>query len=282
LFDLVEPGSYGRAAGAERAGDNAGALGGPLLASLLLTVVGIRTTLYLSAIPGVLAAIAITIAGREARRSLSAHSGRRTLSLNVRALRDAGLARALAPAAAFELGNIAATLLILRSTELLHTGGRSLTQAAALAVLLYAAHNGAAAVASLGGGHCADRRGPRLVFGVAAAVYAASYALFAVGSHSWPVLLVGFVAAGVGIGLAETAESTMIAQIAPAELRGSAFGLLGLTQALGDLGSSAVVGALWAGLAPSVGFGYAAGWMAIAVVAVTLLARSAATARPRT
>jgi MFS family permease len=225
----------------------------------------------------VFAAVAITVAGREARRSLSAASGPRTLSLNVRALRDAGLARALAPAAAFELGNIATTLLILRSTDLLHTGGRSLTAAAAVSVLLYAAHNGAATVASLGGGHWADSRGPRVVFGMAAAVYAASYVLFAIGSHRWAVLLVGFAGAGVGIGLAETAESTMVARIAPTELRGSAFGLLGLTQALGDLGSSAVVGALWAGLTPAVGFSYAAGWMVIAIGAVILVARRSIT-----
>ena len=109
LFDLVEPAAYGRAGGAERAGDNAGALAGPLLGALLLWLVGIRTALYLSAIPGVLAAVAITLAARHARATLTAPGAKRTLSLNLGALRNAGLLRALAPAAAFELGNIATT-----------------------------------------------------------------------------------------------------------------------------------------------------------------------------
>jgi MFS family permease len=273
LYDLVEPSAFGRASGAERAGDNAGALLGPLLASGLLAWFGIRAALYLTAIPGVFAAVAITVAARQARRHVTARKGRRTLSLNARALRDAGLARALVPAAAFELGNVAATLLILRATQLLHDSGRGPTAAAALAVLLYAAHNGTAAVASLVGGHWADRAGPRRVFAVAALAYVAGYAVFAAGPHLWPALLVGFVLAGVGIGFAETAQSTMVAQVAPAQLRGSAFGLLGLTQAVGDLGSTAVVGVLWAAVSPTLGFGYAAAWMLIAVVAATTTGR---------
>jgi hypothetical protein len=64
----------------------------------------------------------------------------------------------------------------------------------------------------------------------------------------------------------------MVAQLAPAQLRGSAFGLLGLTQAFGDLGSTAVVGVLWAAVSPMLGFAYAAAWMLIAVVAATAIA----------
>jgi MFS family permease len=92
-----------------------------------------------------------------------------------------------------------------------------------------------------------------------------------VGANSWPVLLAGFFLAGVGIGFAETAETTMVAQIAPPDLRGSAFGLLGLTQAIGDLGSSAVAGLLWAGIAPAIGFGYAASWMLVALGAAVVI-----------
>jgi MFS family permease len=273
LFDLVEPSAYGRASGAERAGDNTGALLGPLLASAALAWLGLRTALYLSAIPGVFAALAITVAARHARRRVIAPEARRRLSLNVRALWAAGLARALVPAAAFELGNIAATLLILRATQLLNDSGRGLTAAAALAVLLYAAHNGTAALASGAGGHWVDRAGPRRVFTVAALAYVAGYAVFAAGPHPWPVLLVGFVLAGIGIGFAETAQSTMVAHIASPELRGSAFGLLGLTQAAGDLGSTTVVGVLWASVNPTLGFGYAAAWMVIAIIAATFGAR---------
>jgi MFS family permease len=267
---LVPPTAFGRASGVERAGDNAGALIGPLLASALVGVLGIRHLMLLAFIPGVLAAAAITVAAREARRTVTTPVGRRTLSFNVRELRDAGLIRVLTPAALFELGNVATTLLILRATGLLHSDGRSLAAATSLAVLLYAAHNGTAMLAALAGGHAVDRLSPRAVFGAGAAVYVVAYALFAWNQHAWPLLLLGFVLAGVGIGCAETAESTMVALSLPDELRGNGYGLLGLVQSMGDLGASLVAGLIWALVSPTAAFGYAAAWMLAAVVAISL------------
>ncbi len=56
----------------------------------------------------------------------------------------------------YGLGNFAPTLLVLRATDLLHPG-RTLTSAAALAVLLYSIHNAANAVAAYPAGAVADR-----------------------------------------------------------------------------------------------------------------------------
>jgi MFS family permease len=272
LVSLVPRSAYGRAAGVERAGDNAGAIVGPLLASLFVGLVGIRWTILLSFIPGILAAGAITLAAREARRSVGTVEGRRRLSFNLRELWHAGLPRAITPAALFELGNIATTLLILRATDLLHADGRSLTAATAVAVLLYAAHNAAATVAALAGGHLADRASPRLVFAAGSAVYVAAYVIFAADQHAWPVLLLAFLLAGIGIGLAETAESTTVALQLPDRLRGNGFGVLGLVQSFGDLGATLVVGLLWAAVSPTVAFGYAALWMVASLVASWRLA----------
>jgi MFS family permease len=199
LASLVPPNAYGRAFGLERAGDNLGAVVGPLLASVLVAAVGIRSAFYWALLPGLLAAVAITVAAREARRTRLQPALRRTLRLNLRVLRRAGLVRALLPVTLFEVGNVAATLLILRATQLLHHGDRSLTAAAALAILLYAAHNAAATIASAGGGHWIDRAGPHVVFVVAAALYIGAYGMFAVSWHTWPPLLLAFALAGAGI-----------------------------------------------------------------------------------
>ena len=152
LTSLAGRDAYGRAFGLERAGDNAGAIIGPLLAAGLVGVLGVRHAILLAFIPGVLAAVAITLAAREAARVVGSDVGRRTFSLNLRELRHAGLGRVLAPVALFELGNVATTLLILRATGLLHTSGRSLTAATSLAILLYVAHNAAATATALAGG----------------------------------------------------------------------------------------------------------------------------------
>jgi MFS family permease len=65
LADIV----YGRAYGFERAMDNLGAIAGPLLALGLVDLVGTRTAIALSIIPGLLAALAIVYAIRHAPRA---------------------------------------------------------------------------------------------------------------------------------------------------------------------------------------------------------------------
>jgi MFS family permease len=85
------------------------------------------------------------------------------------------------------------------------------------------------------------------------------------------VLLAGFVLAGVGIGCAETAESTMVALALPDRLRGNGYGVLGLVQSLGDLGASVVAGLIWALVSPTAAFGYAAAWMLAALVTATAM-----------
>jgi MFS family permease len=172
-------------------------------------------------------------------------------------------------------------LLILRSTDLLATGTRSYAAAASLAILVYAGHNAFASVVALGGGHWIDRAGPRVVFGTGAALYVLAYAGFAIGPHAWWELLIAFALAGSGIGLAETAESTLVAGLLPDELRGSGFGALGAIQAAGDFASTTVVGILFAVVSARVGFAYAGAWMVLAVIAAgaTALPSASPTAR---
>jgi len=261
LTSLAPREAYGRAFGIERAGDNLGAVVGPLAAAGLVAWLGIRPTLWLAALPALLAAVAIGVAAAEARRL---HSPvRRRARLELRALREAGLARPMLPVALFEISNVSTTLLILRSTDLLHHGGRTLTAATSLAVLVYAGHNVVAAGVALAGGRWIDRIGPRPVFAAGATAYVIAYAAFALPLHTWPALLAAFTLAGCGIGLAEAAESTLVAHLLPDRFRGSGFGMLGALQSFGGLASSAIVGVLWAAASPAVGFAYAGGLMGL-------------------
>ncbi len=267
LASLAPKTGYGRAFGVERAGDNLGAVVGPLLAAGLVAWVGIRPAIYFAFVPGALAAVAISVAAREARRQGHSVVPRR-LRLELSAMREAGAVRALVPIALFELGNVATTLLILRATQLLHNGTTTLALATLLAILLYSGHNASAAVVALLGGHWLDRTDARLVFATGAGLYILAYAGFALPMRAPLLLLLAFLLAGAGIGLAETAESTVFARLLPDHLRGSGYGLLGATQAVGDFTSSAVVGLLYVAVSPTVGFGYAAAWMALSLTTV--------------
>jgi len=268
LASLAPPEAYGRAFGYERTMDHAGAVAGPLLAAGFVATIGIRPTIYLSAVPGALAAIAILAAAREARGRGPAI--RRRVHLELGAMREAGMVRALAPVTLFELGNCATTLLILRATSLLHAG-RSVTDAAAVAVLLFAAHNLVGSALSYPAGHVVDRRGPRLVFGAGALLFGLAYLGFALHVQAWPVLLVFFGLAGAGLGLTDTAESALVARLLPDELRGSGFGLLGGVQSLGDFVSSAAVGLVWTLISPGAAFVVAAVWMVLSVVTTAIV-----------
>jgi len=265
LTDLARRENTGRAFGLERASDNLGAIVGPLLASVLVGVIGIRWTISLAFVPGAFAAVAITVAVREARGHLTGGQPKAQLSLNLRRLHREGLTRVLAPLACFELGNLATTLLILRATDVLLAAGWTATAAASGAIVMYAGHNAVAAASSLLAGHLSDLRGPRITFALGAGMYVAAYVVFAVGGGPAGVVG-GFLLAGVGIGLAQTAESAVVALNISAEVRSQAFGALGLTQSVGDIGATVVAGVLWSAFSPTLAFGYAAAWMLLSVL----------------
>ena len=146
LADVVPPDAYGRAYGFERTADNLGAIVGPVLAIALIAIFDVRTAMLVSIVPGLLAALAILAAVRRVRRASAWE--RRPIHLQVRPVLRGGLGRLFAGMGAFEFGNCAATLLILRATELLEPG-RGQDRAASIAVLLYVAYNVAATLASL-------------------------------------------------------------------------------------------------------------------------------------
>jgi MFS family permease len=269
LSSLAASEAYGRSFGIERAGDNLGAVVGPLLAAGLVRWIGIRPALWCAAIPGVFAALAITVAAHAARSVPS--EDRNRFALRLRELRRIGLARPMVPVVCFECGNTAVTLLILRATQLLHSGGRNLIAATSLAIVIYAGHNAAAALAAAVGGRWIDRSGPRTSFAAGAGLYVVAYGVFALGTSLWPVLLGAFLLAGSGIGLSETSEAVLVARAAPDALRGSAFGALGGVQAVGDIISSVTVGLLYTTVSPLAAFTYAGGWMFVSLLSSTWL-----------
>lgn len=256
LADAVPPEAYGRAYGFERAMDNLGAIAGPLLAIGLVAVFGVRTAILLSTIPGLMAPLTILYAVRHLPR-LTARE-RRPIRVRVRPVLRGRLGALMLAVSAFELGNIAVTLLILRASELL-APSRGADGATRIALLLYAGYNLAATLMSFPGGHLGDRRGTVRVMTGGAVVFVAAYLVLAATGPSIGPLIAGFLLAGIGIGCVETAEHAAVASLAPADLRGSAFGLLAAVQSFGNLAASAAAGALWTLVSAPAAFLYAAG-----------------------
>ena len=269
LTDLVSPEVYGRAYGFERAMDNLGAIVGPLLALALVALVGVREAILLSFVPGFLAAAAIFVAIKAAPR-LEKHE-RSPLRLRIRPVLRGDLGKLLLAVSAFELGNAAATLLILRATDLL-TPSRGHDSAVKVALILYAGYNLAATLASVPAGRATDRRGGIVVLLAGVLAFLVAYVGFAFTGSAIVLLAALFAAAGIGIGFAETAQHAAVAALAPTDLRGSAFGALAAIQSFGNLAASAVAGGLWTLVSPRAAFLYLAAWMAVSVGALVLAA----------
>jgi MFS family permease len=271
LADLVEPSAYGRAYGFERAMDNFGAIVGPLLALLLVSLVGVRQAILLSIVPGLLAAVAIYYAARHVEKPTTREH--RPIRLQVRPVLQGRLGRLFIGMGAFEFGNAAATLMILRATELL-TPSRGEHAAAQIALLLYVGYNVAGTLASLPGGHLSDRRSALHSLVIGAGAFLVAYLVFAASGPGILVLLSAFVLAGVGIGFVETAEAAAVASMADESIRGSAFGLLAGAQSLGNFVASAIAGILWTTVSPTAAFLWLSAWMVIACIAFLTMPRA--------
>jgi MFS family permease len=273
LADIVPAKAYGRAYGFERMMDNLGAIFGPLLALGLVAWLGVTWAIGLSVIPGLLAAAAIVYAIRKTPRPTS--HDRVPLRIRVRPVLRGDLGRLMGAVAAFEVGNVAATLLILRASDLL-TPEHGAKTATTIALGLYTAYNVAATTSSIPAGRLSDRlgtRGPVLVLAGGVLAFAAAYGLFAVTGAVVAILAVPFVLAGIGIGAVETAQHSAVAALAPADLRGSAFGMLATVQSFGNLAASTIAGILWTTASPTAAFTYLTGWMLLALVGLLLAAR---------
>lgn len=273
LADIVPAKAYGRAYGFERMMDNLGAIFGPLLALGLVAWLGVQWAIGLSVIPGLLAAGAIVYAVRKTPRPTS--RDKVALKIRIKPVLEGDLGRLMGAVAAFEVGNVAATLLILRASDLLAPEHGTNT-ATTIALGLYTAYNVAATIASVPAGRLSDRlgiRGPIVVLASGVAAFALAYGLFTVDTAAIVLLAIPFVLAGVGIGAVETAQHSAVAALAPKGLRGSAFGMLATVQSLGNLAASGIAGILWTAVSPTAAFAYLTAWMLLALAGLLFSAR---------
>jgi MFS family permease len=278
LAESVAAKDRGKAFGFHRAGDTVGAIIGPLLGAAVLhwtepyaedlyagadATAPYRLVFLLTLIPGVGSALAFAATVTEKRRAGHPH---RRFWTSMQAL-PVGFRRFLLGAGVFGLGDFSATLLVLAATELL-TPAYGLVDAAQVAAVLYALRNAVYAAASYPTGHMSDLFGRRGLLAVGYLVGAAMCGGFAAVSVLSSVGLVAlgllFVLSGISIAAVDSLEGALAADlVADESLRGTAYGVLGTVNGLGDLVSSAAVGFLWWGIGPVAGFAYASVMMLV-------------------
>lgn len=257
LADLVPPAGRGRAFGLQRAMDNAGAVVGPLLAALLLKFVfeDERSIFLLAAVPGLAAVALLVFAVKEPPRSAPAPASPRPASGPL----PRRLWTAIGIFVLFTLASSTDAFLILRASD----AGVAIWQLP----LLWAFFNAIKAAAGVPGGALADRLGRVPAIAAGWAVYAVSYVGFAFVSGPaamWGLL--GFYA--LFYAMTEGAERALVADLAPAHLRGKAFGAFHAAVGLASLPASILFGLWWKAFGPRGAFLIGAGIAVLATVAL--------------
>ena len=268
MAEAVDPAYRGRAFGLERAMDTTGAVLAPLLVVGAMSLGATqRHVIAAAAIPGLLAALCITFLVRE--RSQRQPVSRPFLtSLG-------GLPRRfyqfLLGVGLFGLGDFADTFYILYAVTVL-TPVLGAPKAASISVLLYAIHNVTYAAMSYGGGWLSDYVNRRLLLigGYLCAAVAAG--LMVIHVTSMPALVALFAIGGIAVGMYETVEDAIVADIVSDERRGSAYGALALTTGAGDFVSSLLVGWLSVLGSPSAAFATAMSVMLAGTIVVAITA----------
>jgi MFS family permease len=257
------PATRGRVYGLHQGMDDLGAVVGPALASLFLFFYPghYRTLFALTIVPGAIAVLLIFF--------VPEHRPEPTMRLQFAAEPDEAppadgplppaFNRFMLVLALFTLGNSTDAFLLLRLTEA--AGG------ATLVPLMWAALHVVKSVVSVVGGDWSDRAGRRAVIATGWIVYAIVYAGFAV-SQGLTALLGWFLIYGFYFGFAEGTSKALVADLAPAHRRGTAFGIYNAVAGLGALAASVLFGVIWKVAGAPAAFAVGA---ALALVATLLL-----------
>jgi MFS family permease len=253
----------GMAYGFHRAMDHGGAIVGPLLATglLLLYHDSVSTVFLLSFIPGTLA-VALLLAGLREREAARGTGGSTFNFRSAWTEMPDGFRKYLLIIFIFTLGNSTDAFLLVRA--------QALGVPIAFLPTIWVALHVVKMAFSVPGGMLSDRLGRKRIIVAGWVVYALVYAGFAFASRQWHVWAL-FATYGIYFGLTEGVEKALVADLAPAHLRGSAFGLYHLTVGIGAFPASLLFGMVWEKFGAAAAFGMGAGLALLSSVMLAIL-----------
>lgn len=273
LADSIEPSQRGRAFGFHRAGDNAGAVIGPLVAWVLLQQVGMpmRRVFFWAVVPGVFALIVLVVFVRDERRprilsrtggDLGARIETDTAGGSAEISLGASFWKYLVVLLVFTLGNSTDAFLLLRASQV----GVPI----AMIPILWAVFSLVKAMATMPGGAWSDRIGRKPVIAMGWAIYAGVYLLFGRVTEAWEVWAL-FIVYGLHFALTEGTEKALVADLVPASRRGTAYGWYNFTIGMAALPASLAFGLVWDRWSPTAAFGMGAAFAFVALAGLLVL-----------
>ena len=238
IADVTPDYQRGRAYGLRQALDTVGAFIGPLAAIGLMQIYAgdMRAVFWFAALPALLSVLLVLFGVQDAESTPRPASARAPIQWRDLRSLDAAYWRVVALGVVFTLARFSEAFLILKA----HDSGLPLP----LAPLVLVAMNVVYALGAYPAGVLADRMGPRglLLAGLAALI--AADVLLALG-HGLTMIFAGIALWGLHMALSQGLLAKLVADHAPAALRGSAFGVFNLSSGVAMLLASALAGVLW-------------------------------------
>jgi MFS family permease len=265
VADVAPAAVRGAAFGLRQALDTVGAFLGPLMALGLMVLWNddFRAVFRVAIVPGLLAVALLAVGVREPRnasaRAVDHPFARATLGRLPRRYWWV-----LAIGAAFTLARFSEAFLILRANQ----GGLPLS----LTPLVLIGMNVVFAASAYPLGKLSDRTSHSTLLACGLAVLIVADLLLARSAEP-AFVWSGIALWGLHMGITQGLLATMVADAAPADLRGTAFGFFNLACGVALLLSSGIAGLLWDGLGAPATFLAGAGISVLALVAVVVQAR---------
>ncbi len=261
IADVTPAHLRGTSFGLRQTLDTVGAFVGPLaaIALMALTANAYRTVFWIATVPAVVAMGILVFGVQEPKRTSTAASQPLPRFADIRHL-GAPFWSVVIVASLLTLARFSEAFLLLRARNV----GLRVTLVPVVMVVMNVVYASAAYPV----GVLADRIGRKALLAAGIVLLIVADLILAFGA-TIPLTLLGVVFWGLHMGFTQGLFATMVADTAPAPLRGSAFGLFNLVTGVAMLAASTIAGALWQGYGPSATFLAGAVFTAVALVGAT-------------
>ena len=263
VADIAPAELRGAAFGLRQALDSVGAVAGPLLAVVCMAWLAndIAAVMWVAVVPAFLAVVLLVVAVREPERVPPARSAQKSLAMVAARRLPLRYWLVVALGAVFTLARFSEAFLVLRAQDV----GLAIGYVPLIMVVMNAAY----AAVAYPAGRAGDRLSPRtlMVFGLG--VLTAADVVLALAA-SPAVAFIGAALWGLHMALTQGLLAKLVADTAPSELRGTAFGIFNLVSGGALLLASVIAGALWTACGAAATFIAGAAFAALAASGLLL------------
>lgn len=263
LADITPPRMRGAAFGLRQSLDTVGAFLGPLLATVLMLMWAndFRAVFWVAVIPGVLAVVLLMAGIQEPVRHARDRPAN-PIRRDALARLDGAFWQVVIIGAVFTLARFSEAFLVLRAQQV--------GIAASWVPLVMVVMNVVYSATAYPFGKLSDTISHRKLLALGLMILIAADLVLAWAS-GWEVLMFGVALWGVHMGMTQGLLAAMVADTAPDDLRGTAFGLFNLLSGVTLLASSAIAGFLWDRAGSAITFCAGAAFAAITLAGLLAL-----------